>query len=113
MRGRSAALGVVVGAVSSLTATGVASAGTSAGALGASSVNTPVGVAAVAFGAVGLVAGLVRRRRAAVERAKADGAVAGAQPEAGALSGAAVALSEAAAALPAAQPATRPAPTGV
>ncbi|WP_433265541.1 hypothetical protein ACQPZF_38240 [Actinosynnema sp. CS-041913] len=74
MRGRSAALGVVVGTVSTLVTVGVADAGTSTVALGATSVNTPVGVAAVAMGVVGLVAGLVRRRRAAVVRAKSEAA---------------------------------------
>lgn len=70
MRGRSAALGVVVGAVSMLVTTGVAAAGTTAVAAAPVSLNAPVGIAAVAFGVVGLVTGLVRRRKAAVHRAQ-------------------------------------------
>ncbi|MBW4716107.1 hypothetical protein [Saccharothrix obliqua] len=98
MRGRSAALGVVVGVVSPLVTAGVAMAGTSTAALGASSVNTPVGVAAVAVGVVGLVAGLVRRRRAAVVRAKSE-------PETPA------AAAQPAVTLPAPPTTTQPAPT--
>jgi hypothetical protein len=41
------------------------------------SLDAPVGIAAVAFGAIGLVAGLVRHRRAAALRATAALAVAG------------------------------------
>ncbi|MEU7530741.1 hypothetical protein AB0A74_33770 [Saccharothrix sp. NPDC042600] len=70
MRGRSAALGVVVGTVSTLVTTGVATAGTTVVAAAPVSLNAPVGVAAVAFGVVGLVTGLIRRRRAAVQRAE-------------------------------------------
>ncbi|GAA0238116.1 hypothetical protein GCM10010492_41540 [Saccharothrix mutabilis subsp. mutabilis] len=64
MRGRSAALGVVVGTVSTLVTTGVATAGTTVVAAAPVSLNAPVGIAAVAFGVVGLVTGLIRRRRA-------------------------------------------------
>ncbi|MFI9814917.1 hypothetical protein [Saccharothrix variisporea] len=70
MRGRCAALGLVVGTVSTLVTTGVATAGTTAVAAAPVSMNAPVGIAAVAFGVVGLVTGLVRRRRAAVQRAQ-------------------------------------------
>ncbi|WP_309112511.1 hypothetical protein [Saccharothrix sp.] len=70
MRGRSAALGLVVGTVSPLVTTGVAAAGTTVVAAAPVTLNAPVGVAAVAFGVVGLVTGLVRRRRAAVQRAQ-------------------------------------------
>ncbi|XVV03131.1 hypothetical protein ACQPW3_38275 [Actinosynnema sp. CA-248983] len=70
MRGRSAALGLVVGTTSSLVTTGVAAAGTTVVAAAPVTLNAPVGIAAVTFGAVGLVTGLVRRRRAAVQRAQ-------------------------------------------
>ncbi|MBY8849834.1 hypothetical protein [Saccharothrix longispora] len=70
MRGRVAVLGLVLGATSSLVVEGVAVAADGAVlAAGPVAVNGPVGIVAVAFGAVGLVAGLVRRRRAAVVRA--------------------------------------------
>ncbi|CCH34977.1 hypothetical protein ABZ816_20660 [Actinosynnema sp. NPDC047251] len=72
MRGRCAALGAVLGAVSPLVTAGVALAGTSTTALGASSVDTPVGIGAVALGVLGLIAGLVRRRRSAVVRAESE-----------------------------------------
>ena len=72
MRGRVAVLGLVLGATSSLVVEGVAVAADGAVlAAGPVSVNGPVGIVAVAFGVVGLVAGLVRRRKAAVVRATA------------------------------------------
>lgn len=75
MRGRGAVLGLVLGATSSLVVEGVAVAAHSAVAAPAISLNAPVGIVAVAFGVVGLVAGLVRRRKAAVVRATAPTAV--------------------------------------
>ena len=71
MRGRGAVLGLVLGTASSLVSAGVAVAADGAVAAPAS-LDAPVGLVAVAFGAVGLVAGLVRRRRAAVVRTAAN-----------------------------------------
>ncbi|MCC8248631.1 hypothetical protein [Saccharothrix luteola] len=71
MRGRGAVLGLVLGAASSLVVEGVAVAADGAVAAPVS-LDAPVGIAAVAFGAIGLVAGLVRRRRTAVVRTAAN-----------------------------------------
>ncbi|PSL54631.1 hypothetical protein B0I31_106145 [Saccharothrix carnea] len=71
MRGRGAVLGLVLGAASSLVVEGVAVAADGAVAAPVS-LDAPVGIAAVAFGAIGLVFGLVRRRRAAVVRTAAN-----------------------------------------
>ena len=71
MRGRGAVLGLVLGAASSLVVGGVAAAADGAVAAPVS-LEAPVGIAAVAFGAIGLVAGLVRRRRTAVVRSAAN-----------------------------------------
>lgn len=80
MRGRGAVLGLVLGVASSLVVEGVAMAadGVAAGAVADGAVaaapvslQAPVGIAAVAFGVVGLVTGLVRRRKAAIVRAVA------------------------------------------
>ncbi|MEU5691184.1 hypothetical protein [Actinosynnema sp. NPDC020468] len=70
MRRRGAALGVLVGLATPLVVTGVADAATATVAAGSVSLNAPVGIAAVAFGVVGLVTGLVRRRKAAADRAE-------------------------------------------
>ncbi|MFD0199477.1 MULTISPECIES: hypothetical protein [Saccharothrix] len=75
MRGRGAVLGLVLGAASSLVVEGVAVAADGAVAAPVS-LDAPVGIAAVAFGAIGLVFGLVRRRRAAVVRTAANEPVA-------------------------------------
>ncbi len=75
MRGRGAVLGLVLGAASSLVVEGVAVAADGAVAAPVS-IDAPVGIAAVAFGAIGLVAGLVRRRRTAVVRTAANQLVA-------------------------------------
>ncbi|MFD1148185.1 hypothetical protein [Saccharothrix hoggarensis] len=79
MRGRGAVLGVVLGAASSLVVDGVAHGADGSAAVAGSAVvaapvslEAPVGIAAVALGVVGLVAGLVRRRKAAVVRAAAE-----------------------------------------
>ncbi|QQQ75814.1 hypothetical protein IOD16_32875 [Saccharothrix sp. 6-C] len=71
MRGRGAVLGLVLGVASSLVVEGVAVAADGAVAAPVS-LEAPVGIAAVAFGAIGLVAGLVRRRRTAVVRTAAN-----------------------------------------
>jgi hypothetical protein len=71
VRGRGAVLGLVLGAASSLVVQGVAVAADGAVA-DPVSLEAPVGVAAVALGAVGLVFGLVRRRKAAVVRTAAN-----------------------------------------
>jgi hypothetical protein len=76
VRGRGAVLGLVLGAASSLVVEGVAEAADGAVAAPVM-LEAPVGIAAVAFGAIGLVAGLVRRRRAAVVRAAAEEPTAG------------------------------------
>jgi hypothetical protein len=76
VRGRGAVLGLVLGAASSLVIEGVAAAAD--GSVAAEvSLEAPVGIAAVAFGVVGLVAGLVRRRRVAVVRAASEQPLAG------------------------------------
>ncbi|GAB2981053.1 hypothetical protein [Saccharothrix stipae] len=75
MRGRFAVLGLVLGAASSLVVEGVAVAADGAVAAPVS-LEAPVGIAAVAFGVIGLVAGLVRHRRGAVVRAAVDEPVA-------------------------------------
>ncbi|MBB5806051.1 hypothetical protein F4560_005819 [Saccharothrix ecbatanensis] len=84
MRGRGVVPGVLLGAASSLVIGGVAEAadGSEAALV---SLEAPVGIGAVAFGVIGLVAGLVRRRRVAVVRAASEQpavetAVAGADP---------------------------------
>ncbi|MFI9007358.1 hypothetical protein ACIGNX_09040 [Actinosynnema sp. NPDC053489] len=71
MRGRGAVLGVVLGAASSLVVDGVAEAADGAVAAPVT-IEAPVGIAAVSFGAIGLVAGLIRRRRTAVVRTAAN-----------------------------------------
>lgn len=71
MRGRGAVLGLVLGAASSLLVPGVALAADGA-VVAPVSLEAPVGIAAVAFGVIGLVAGLVRRRRTAVVRTAAN-----------------------------------------
>ncbi|QFZ23333.1 hypothetical protein [Saccharothrix syringae] len=71
MRGRGAVLGVVLGTTSTLVVEGVAEAAEGAVAAPPIPLNAPVGLAAVTFGVVGLVAGLVRRRKAALVRAAA------------------------------------------
>ncbi|NUT52931.1 MAG: hypothetical protein HOV94_37435 [Saccharothrix sp.] len=81
VRGRGVVVGLVVGAASSLVVEGVAVAADGAVAAPVS-LDAPVGIAAVAFGAIGLVAGLVRRRRAAVGRAATGRAVAAVDPQA-------------------------------
>ncbi|ONI83831.1 hypothetical protein ALI22I_35925 [Saccharothrix sp. ALI-22-I] len=68
-------LGLVLGAASSLVIEGVAVAADGSVAIPVS-LEAPVGIAAVAFGVIGLVAGLVRHRRAAVGRAAAAAAAA-------------------------------------
>jgi hypothetical protein len=78
VRGRGAVLGLVLGAASSLVVGGVAMAADGAVA-DPVSLDAPVGIAAVAFGAIGLVAGLVRRRRVAVVRTAANQLVVTAQ----------------------------------
>ncbi|GGP59186.1 hypothetical protein [Saccharothrix coeruleofusca] len=70
MRGPGAALGLVVGTTSALAAPGVAVAADGTVAAGLGPLNAPVGLAAVTFGAVGMVAGLVRRRRAVLRAAE-------------------------------------------
>ncbi|WP_367135095.1 hypothetical protein [Saccharothrix sp. HUAS TT1] len=75
MRGRGAVLGSVLGAASSLVVGGVAEAADDAAAAPVS-LEAPVGIAAVALGAIGLVAGLVRRRRGAVAPTAANQPVA-------------------------------------
>ncbi|MFC5057695.1 hypothetical protein [Saccharothrix xinjiangensis] len=71
-------MGLVLGAASSLVVDGVAVAADSAAAAGGVvaappiSLDAPVGIAAVGFGVVGLVAGLLRRRKAALVRAAAQ-----------------------------------------
>jgi hypothetical protein len=72
VRGRGAVLGSVLGVASSLVVEGVAVAADGSVAMAPVSLEAPVGIVAVAFGVVGLVAGLVRRRKAAVVRAAAE-----------------------------------------
>jgi hypothetical protein len=71
VRGRGAVLGLVLGAASSLVVEGVAVAADDAAAAPVS-LEAPVGIAAVAFGVIGLVAGLVRHRRAGAVRTAAN-----------------------------------------
>jgi hypothetical protein len=71
VRGRNAVLGLVLGATSSLVVEGVAVAADGVVAAPPFALNAPVGIGAVTFGVVGLVAGLVRRRKAALIRAAA------------------------------------------
>ena len=75
MRGRGVVLGTVLGAASSLVVEGVAVAADGAVA-DPVSLEAPVGIAAVALGGIGLVAGLVRRRRTVVVRTAANQPVA-------------------------------------
>ncbi|WP_447004383.1 hypothetical protein ACRAKI_32930 [Saccharothrix isguenensis] len=79
MRGRGVVPGVLLGAASSLVIEGVAAADDSVAA--PVSLDAPVGIGAVALGIIGLVAGLVRRRRGVVVRAASEQlVVSGADP---------------------------------
>ncbi|GAA3842572.1 hypothetical protein GCM10022243_06250 [Saccharothrix violaceirubra] len=63
MRGRGAVLGLVLGTTSTLVVEGVAGAADGVVAAGSLSMNAPVGIGAVALGVLGLITGLVRRRK--------------------------------------------------